>query len=200
VLRLENFCLLMGVLFGLQYADRSLGPVLPLHVAALGVSARRVALVSGLLFSLVAGAGALGHHLCSRFIRRISARRLVVAGAALAAVGSVGFVGFSNLAWLAVSLALFGVGIGAGMTAAYTAAGLVVPEGSHGTAFGLLSGASLTALAVAPIFTGFLAVASIRAVFALDVVALGVLALVVRRGMSSGTPARERANASPDPA
>ena len=200
VLRLENFCLLMGVLFGLQYADRSLGPVLPLHVAALGVSARRVALVSGILFSLVAGAGALGHHLCGRFIRRVSARRLVVAGTALAAVGSVGFVGFSNLAWLALSLALFGVGIGAGMTAAYTAAGLVVPEGSHGTAFGLLSGASLTALAVTPIFTGFLAIASIRAVFALDVVALGVLALVVRRWMSSGTPAQDCANASPDPA
>src|SRR5512146_785559 len=56
VLGLENFCLLMAVLFALQYADRSLGPVLPLHVAAIGVSAPRVALVSGVLFSMVAGA------------------------------------------------------------------------------------------------------------------------------------------------
>jgi MFS family permease len=71
------------------------------------------------------------------------------------------------------------------MTAAYTAAGLVVPEGSHGTAFGLLTGASLTAMAVTPIFTGFLAVASIRAVFVLNVVALGVVAAVVRRWMTS---------------
>lgn len=185
VLRLENFCLLMGVLFGLQWADRSLGPVLPLHVAALGVATARVALVSGVLFSLVAGAGALGHHLCSRFIRQAGARRLVIAGAVVAAMGAIGFAAFSHLAWLAVALALFGIGIGAGMTAAYTAAGLVVPDGSHGTAFGLLTGASLTAMAVTPIFTGFLAVASIRAVFVLDVIVLATLAIVVRRCMSS---------------
>ncbi len=183
VLRLENFCLLMAVLFGLQFADRSLGPVLPLHVAALGVSARRVAVVSGVLFSLVAAAGALGHHLCGRFIRRTGARRLVVAGTILAAAGSVGFVGFSRLEWLAAALTLFGLGIGAAMTAAYTAAGLVVPEGSHGTAFGLLTGASLTAMALTPIFAGFLAVASIRVVFVLDALVLGVVVVAVRRYM-----------------
>ncbi len=185
VLRLENFALLMAVLFGLQYADRSLGPVLPLHVGVLGVSAGRVALVSGILFSLVAGAAALGHYLCSRFIAQMTPRRIVIAGIVLAAAGSVGFVVVSNLVLLAVSLAAFGVGIGAGMTAAYTAAGLVVPEGSHGTAFGLLTGASLTGMAVTPIFTGFLAVVSIRAVFVLDVVALAALAVAVRRWMKS---------------
>ena len=183
VLRLENFCLLMAVLFGLQYADRSLAPVLPLHVAALGVSAPRVALASGVLFSLVAAAGALGHHLCGRFIRRTGARRLVIAGAAAAGLGAIGFVVCSSLPWLAAALALFGIGIGAAMTAAYTAAGLVVPEGSHGTAFGLLTGASLGAMAIAPIFTGLLAVASIPAVFVLDALVLAGVALVVRRRM-----------------
>jgi MFS family permease len=183
VLRLENFCLLMAVLFALQYADRSLGPVLPLHVAALGVSTSRVALMSGVLFSLVAGAAALGHHLCGRVIRRVTPRRIIATGAVLAAVGSIGFVLVSNLALLALFVSVFGVGIGAGMTAAYTAAGLVVPEGSHGTAFGLLTGASLTGMAITPIFTGFLAVASIRAVFVLDVAALAALAVVVRRWM-----------------
>jgi len=185
VLRLENFCLLMAVLFGLQYADRSLAPVLPLHVGALGVSTPRVAVVAGVLFSLVAGAAALGHHLCGRLMRGVSARRIIVAGAGLAAVGSVGFVVSSNVGLFALSLAVFGVGIGAGMTAAYTAAGLVVPQGSHGTAFGLLTGASLTGMAVTPIFTGFLAIASIRAVFMLDVVALALLAVIVRRWMTS---------------
>jgi DHA1 family multidrug resistance protein-like MFS transporter len=185
VLRLKNFALLMAVLFGLQYADRSLGPVLPLHVGALGVSTGRVALVSGIFFSLVAGAAALGHSLCGRFIARMTPRRLVIAGTACAALASVGFVLVSNLVVLAACLAAFGIGVGAGMTAAYTAAGLVVPEGSHGTAFGLLTGASLTGMAVTPIVTGFLAVASIRAVFVLDVVALAALAVVVRRYMKA---------------
>jgi len=149
------------------------------------VSASRVAVLSGVLFSLAAGAAALGHHLCGRLTRRVSARGIIVAGAGLAAVGSVGLVVSWNVGLLALSLALFGVGIGAGMTAAYTAAGLVVPQGSHGTAFGLLTGASLTGMALTPIFTGILAIASIRAVFVLDVVALGLLAIVVRRWMTS---------------
>ena len=185
VLRLENFGLLMAVLFGLQYADRSLAPVLPLHVAALGTSDRRVALISGLLFSLVAAAAALGHHLCGRVIANTGPRRIIIGGAALAALGSTGFVVASGLPLLALALVVFGVGIGAAMTAAYTAAGLVVPEGSHGTAFGLLTGASLTAMAVTPIFTGFLAVASIRAVFVLDVAALVALGIIVRRWMKT---------------
>ena len=112
-------------------------------------------------------------------------RWIVIAGTALAASGAAGLVVVSNLVLLALLLAAFGVGIGAAMTAAYTAAGLVVPEGSHGTAFGLLTGASLTGMAVTPIVTGFLAVVSIRAVFALDVVALAVLALCVRRFMKT---------------
>jgi DHA1 family multidrug resistance protein-like MFS transporter len=183
VLSLENFGLLMAVLFGLQYADRSLGPVLPLHVGALGVPTGRVALVSGVFFSLVAGAAALGHHLCGRFIARMSARRIIIAAGVLAAVASAGLAATSNLVLLGLSLAAFGVGIGAAMTAAYTAAGLVVPEGAHGTAFGLLTGASLTGMAVTPILTGFLAVASIRTVFVLDVVTLAALAIAVRRSM-----------------
>ena len=36
VLALENFVLLIAVVFGLQFVDRSFGPVLPLYVAELG--------------------------------------------------------------------------------------------------------------------------------------------------------------------
>ncbi len=47
VLVFENFVLLMALIFGFQFVDRSLGPVLPLHLTTLGVSDARVALVSG---------------------------------------------------------------------------------------------------------------------------------------------------------
>ena len=39
VLAFENFVLLMGVIFGLQFVDRSFGPVLPLYVGELGTPA-----------------------------------------------------------------------------------------------------------------------------------------------------------------
>src|SRR5437016_2437230 len=59
VLAFENFLLMAGVIFGLQFVDRSFGPILPLYVAELGTAASRVALVAGLLFSITAGAGAI---------------------------------------------------------------------------------------------------------------------------------------------
>jgi DHA1 family multidrug resistance protein-like MFS transporter len=74
VLAFQNFILMMGVIFGLQFVDRSLGPVLPLWVEQEGVSHERVALVSGVLFSIMALTGALGHHFCGKLLRRYSSR------------------------------------------------------------------------------------------------------------------------------
>ena len=38
VLAFENFLLLMALIFGFQFVDRSLGPVLPLHLSSIGVA------------------------------------------------------------------------------------------------------------------------------------------------------------------
>ena len=78
------------------------------------------------------------------------------------------------------------------MTAAYTAAGSVIPAGARGAGFGLLTTASLVGLALSPIVSGVLGATSLRAVFLLDVVGLAILAVVVRRVMTKpGTPAPE---------
>ncbi len=58
--------------------------MLPLYVAELGTTHRAVPIVSGILFSLSAGAGAVGNHLCRALLARASARA-VIAGAAAAA-------------------------------------------------------------------------------------------------------------------
>src|SRR6202008_291802 len=52
VLAFQNFILMMGVIFGVQFVDRSLGPVLPLYVEQAGIGHGRVAFVSGVLFSI----------------------------------------------------------------------------------------------------------------------------------------------------
>jgi hypothetical protein len=57
----------------------------------------------------------------------------------------------------------------------------VVPASARGAGFGLLTTSSLIGLALSPIVSGLLGATSIRAVFALDVVGLGALALVVHR-------------------
>jgi DHA1 family multidrug resistance protein-like MFS transporter len=191
VLAFEDFLLLMAAIFGLQFVDRSFGPVLPLHVAALGVPASRVAFVSGVVFSTLACAAAVGHHFCAALLRRWSAR-VVISRAALVGAAAVGLFLLIGNAWgLAAAAAVFGVAIGAAMTAAYSAAAGVVPASARGASFGFLSSASLVGLALSPMACGFLAATDIRVVFAADAVALCVLAVVVRRVMIEHPPVAE---------
>ena len=180
VLAFENFLLMALVIFAFQFVDRSFGPVLPLFVAALGTSAAKVAVVSGVLFSIAAGVGALGHHLCATLLRHRTALQLVVAASAMAAAGCVGYLAALRMTWLFAATPVFGLAIGFGTTAAYTAAAAVIPPNVRGLGFGLMTTASLIGMAASPILCGLLASASIRAVFALDAVGLAVLALAVR--------------------
>jgi DHA1 family multidrug resistance protein-like MFS transporter len=183
VLAFENFILLMGVIFGLQFVDRSFGPVLPLFVAQLGTSMDRVPIVSGALFSIAAGAGAIGHHMCGRLLRQLPARRVIAGSAAAGAVGAVLYV-LAGGPWLLVlATPIFGAAIGIATTAAYTAAGSIMPAGARGAGFGLLSTASLLGLALSPMVSGALAATSIRAVFLLDTIGMIALAAVVSRMM-----------------
>jgi DHA1 family multidrug resistance protein-like MFS transporter len=188
VLAFENFMLLMAVVFGIQFVDRSVGPILPLYIEQMGVPRERVAVIAGLLFSAVALSGAGGHHFCGRLLKRFSSR-VVISSAVSAAAVAAAVMGSGVGVWaLAGAMMVFGVGIGVASTAAYTAAGSVIPAGAHATGFGFLSSAALTGLAVSPVVSGFLAATSLRGVFWLDVIVLGLLAVVVRRLMAEAGP------------
>lgn len=188
VLAFENFVVLLAVVFGLQFVDRSFGPVLPLFVSQIGTPASQVPLISGALFSIAAGAGAIGHHICARLMVRRPAQTVIAAASAAAAVAAAAYTVAGGTGLLLAATPLFGLAIGVATTAAYTAAGAVIPPSARGAGFGLLSTASLTGLALSPIVSGFLAATSIRAVFALDTVALVVLAVIVGRLMASPLP------------
>ena len=182
VLSFQNFILMMAVIFGLQFVDRSFGPILPLYIEQIGVAHERIAIVSGVLFSIMAATGALGHHLCGKLLARYSTRAVITSAAIVGAVASLLFV--STHVWLiAIASACFGVGIGAAMTASFSAAGRVIPHGAHGTSFGVLTSASLTGMAISPFFAGFVGGSSIRVVFLVNVAIMLVCALAVRRSM-----------------
>jgi DHA1 family multidrug resistance protein-like MFS transporter len=184
VLALENFVLLIAVVFGLQFVDRSFGPVLPLYVAELGTSMDAVPILSGVLFSISAGAGAVGNHLARRLLSRVSARGVIAGSAAVAALGTLTYVFADGLGILVVGTTIFGLAIGAASTAAYTAAGAVIPAEARGAGFGLLTTGSLIGLATSPIICGLLGTLSLRAVFVLDTFALLFVAGLVRRLMA----------------
>jgi MFS family permease len=198
VLAFRNFILMMSVIFGLQFVDRSLGPVLPLYVDQSGMSHGRVAFVSGVLFSIMACTGALGHHICGRLMRRYATRAVISAGAAAAAAGSGLMVLSGGVVALCVASAVFGIGIGVAMTAAYSAAGAVIPSGAHGTGFGVLTSASLIGMASSPFIAGLLGGTSIRVVFLLDLAMMVFSAVLVGRVMKDDVAPTDEAARTDD--
>jgi MFS transporter, DHA1 family, multidrug resistance protein len=188
IIALENFVLLIVVIFGLQMVDRSFGPVLPLYVAALGYEEEQVPIVSGVLFSALAFSAALGHHVAGKLLRNTSARAVIAGASVVGAVALTGFAVRPPFAALIVSMAVLGAGIGAASTSAYTAAGAVIPAAVHGTGFSFLTSASLAGLALSPVVSGFLAARSLRVVFFGGALTLVVLAVLVRRVMVERAP------------
>ncbi len=186
VLAFQNFVLMMGVIFGLQFVDRSFGPVLPLYVEQIGVAHARVPIVAGVLFSIMACTGALGHHFCGRLLKHFSLRIVIAAGAGVAAAGC-GVFGASGRVWaMCAASTLIGLGIGAAMTASYSAAGSVIPPRAHGAGFGVLTSASLVGMASSPFVAGVLGGTSIRAVFFVNLFLMAMVSGVVKRTMVNG--------------
>ena len=188
ILAFENFVLLMIVIFGLQLVDRSFGPVLPLYIGQLGFRREEVPLISGVLFSVLAFSAALGNQLAGRLLQQMSARALIAAASVVAAVGLGLFAFEAPLAALVVAMATVGACVGLASTAAYTAAGAVIPPAVHATGFSLLTSASLAGLALSPVIAGLVGAQSIRVVFVGGVLTLIVLAVLVRRVMVERAP------------
>ncbi len=184
LLGFPNFILVMIAIFGITFVDRSFGPMLPLYVSSLGVAADRVALLSGLLFSASAIGGAVGNQSCGWLLRRWAPLAVIGAASIASAISLAGIFVVSNAILLSIVFAVFGIGVGAGSTAAYTAGGRVIPASAHGTGFGLLTAASLAGLALSPVVSGLLTTSGFFVVFALDVVLLVCLAGVVRKSDS----------------
>jgi MFS transporter, DHA1 family, multidrug resistance protein len=193
ILAFENFLLVMFLLFGLQLVDRSFGPVLPLYLGEIGYAADRVPILAGILFSILAFTGALGNQLSSRLLRRHSPR-VVIAWSVLLGAAALAMFTASDAVWtLSASLAVVGLCIGTSITTAYAAGNAVIPHEVHSTAFGFLTGAALIGIAISPVLSGLVAARSIRAVFVVGIVALVMLAIVVRKVMVERNPPVESA-------
>jgi DHA1 family multidrug resistance protein-like MFS transporter len=194
VLSFENFLLLTALIFGYTFIDRSLGPVLPLHLTAIGVADARVATASGVIFSALACAAAFGHHLCAGFLWRWGSRRTLTMASIVAAAGSAGLVLAGEVWTFGAAAIVFGIAIGTAMTAAYTAAAAAIPDSARAFSFGFLTSASLIGMAISPMIAGLLAHSGIRAVFGVDAALLLIFGVAVRQVME------ERATVAASPA
>lgn len=179
-----TFVLLMFTVFGLQVVDRSLGPILPLYLGELGYRADSVPLLSGVLFTIVAGAAAVGNQVSPALLRRREAALWIPAMAALGAMAALVFGVTAPWLVLLSMACVFGFAIGVATTCTYAAATHNLPMLARGVAFGYLSSAYLIGLAVSPVLAGLVGAQSMHAVFLADAAGLGALAWAVRRGMT----------------
>lgn len=178
-----HFVLLTATVFGLQLVDRSLGPILPLYLGELRAPPDRIPLMAGVLFTMTAGAAAVGNQTSAWLLRRWSAARVVPAAAALGGLAALVFGAGASWVVLLATAVVFGYALGAATTCTYAAATHALPPAWRGVAFGYLTSAYLVGLAVSPVVAGCVGAASMRAVFLVDAIGMGGLAWVVHRGM-----------------
>jgi DHA1 family multidrug resistance protein-like MFS transporter len=179
-----HFLLFVIAIFGLQMADRSFGPILPLYLVETGSAPGSVPLLGGIIFTTTAIAAAAGNQACGFLLARWGPASLVPAMTGLAALAAAGFGLASAVGVLLVMAAAFGFGLGVATTATYTAATRSVPEAWRSMAFGYLMRAYLIGLAVSPVIAGFVGSVSMRAVFLADAIGLCVLAWTIRKKMA----------------
>ena len=114
--------------------------------------------------------------------------RAVIATAALTGAAALAAFAFAGSLWVLVpAMAGIGLSLGTALTAAFAAAGSVIPPHVHGTSFGFLTSASLSGSAVSPMLSGLVGTRSIRVVFLAGAMTLALLAFAVRRVMVDRT-------------
>jgi DHA1 family multidrug resistance protein-like MFS transporter len=191
VVSLPGALSLLVVLFFVNFIGRSFTPILPLHLALLGLPEARLASATGVLISAYSAAAAASAYWLGRLSRRRSPHALLlftVLGGALIVAPMVVVPSFELFLTLAV---LLGLVAGGSLTLCYTIGGLMVPEAVRTTAFGFFSGAALFGGAISPTVAGLVAHLALRGIYLVDAAIYLALALALVRG------AARRATVSP---
>ena len=173
---------LLVVLFLVNFIGRSFTPILPLHLASLGLPASRLASATGVLisaYSLAAAASAWYLGRLSRTRSPLGLLLLTLVGGALAVAPMALVPSYEMILGLAVLLGLVG---GGSLTLCYTIGGLMVPEAVRTTAFGFFSGAALFGGALSPTVAGLVAHVSLKGIYWVDAALYVALALALARG------------------
>ena len=184
---------LLVVLFLVNFIGRSFTPILPLHLAYLGLPPARLASATGMLisaYSVAAAASATGLGRLSRSRSPLGLLVLTLVGGAAAVLPMALVTRFDLLLVLAV---LLGLVAGGSLTLCYTIGGLMVPENVRTTAFGFFAGAALFGGAVSPSVAGLVAHVSLRGIYWIDAALYLALAAALVRGRAlrpaAGSPA-----------
>src|SRR6516162_11449464 len=178
--RPEYFTALM-ILFFVNMADRTFGPIIPLFLEELGTPRAGLEMVSGFVISAAAFGEAFSAWLSGKLASRISLRRLIIGRLILSILVLVPMVFVHSTAQFSFLRVLLALLAGGTLTLALSAAHHVIPREYRGTGFAMLSGTSMLGGAAGPIIAGAIAGLSIRSIFVFNsVVYLLMIGFVYR--------------------
>jgi len=164
ILRLPLLLPLLPLLFLVNMVDRALFLVVPLCLAAPGMTAHSVEATTGVVMSGGAFAGAASAYVLGRVAgRRAHATRLLflslVAGAILIVVMAL----MHEVIGFALSRILLGLAVGGAPTLAYAIAGDHIPDAVRASSYALLSSTAMLGASFGPTMTGVLSAMNVRA-------------------------------------
>ncbi len=160
-----EFVTTMLILFFVNMADRTFGPIIPLFLEELGTPAARLAAVAGTVISIAAFGEAFSAWLSGKLASRITLRTLILwrlLFSTLVLLPMVSVHSTGQFSMLRVTLALLAGGT---LTLALTTASHIIPGEHRGSGYAMLSGTSLLGSAVGPLIAGSMVSFGIRSIF-----------------------------------
>ena len=180
-LRRPEFITTVLILFFINMADRTFGPIIPLFLEQLGTPAFRLAAVSGTLISIAAFGEAFSAWLSGKLANRVTLRRLIQGRLALSILVLAPMVIVHTTMEFSILRVLLALLAGGTLTLALTAASHIIPSEHRGSGYGILSGTSMLGSAVGPLIAGTLAGFSIRSIFVFNAVVYLLMMAFVHR-------------------
>jgi DHA1 family multidrug resistance protein-like MFS transporter len=160
----EYFTAVM-ILFFVNMADRTFGPIIPLFLEQLGTPRVGLEMVAGVLISAAAFGEAFSAWLSGKLASRVSLRRLITGRLILSILVLAPMVLVRTSQQFSILRVVLALLAGGTLTLALSAAHHVIPSEHRGSGFAILSGTSMLGGAVGPIIAGSLAGFSIRSIF-----------------------------------
>jgi DHA1 family multidrug resistance protein-like MFS transporter len=173
------------ILFFVNMADRTFGPIIPLFLEQLGTPATRVAVVSGSVISAAAFGEAFSAWVSGKLAARVSLRRLITGRLVFSILVLLPMIFVTSPEQFSVLRVVLALLAGGTLTLALSAAHRVIPEERRGSGFGLLSSVSMFGTAVGPLIAGAIAGISLRAIFVTNSIIYFVMILFVARNVTA---------------
>ncbi len=193
LLLLSNVAVLMVVLFGSRFVERTFDPVMPLFVSQLDVDAGWVATGVGLIIGLSTVGRTLSSTMIGTWARQRSPRWILLLCLGASAASCIPMA-VANAYWQMLILrGIEGFLSGGLITLAISTGAERIPRAQRGTGVGILMSGGMYGSATAPVIAGIIGAVNLRAVFLVDAViftALTVATLLFMREVPAEAPDR----------